>query len=247
MLLDVAIEGEVDWAVPLMIVSFVLFIGALLGTRPPTAGVGVTPASSAGLGSSKEDDMSGQDEMESQPYEDPGWVPAFKRMGIGGLRGTKGVEVDGVVDTRLLFLSLLVAALLILYVLTFIIEPVGVPDPALGSVVVVFGIAGVTAAAWTANRKLNISSAAALAGSYRTNFFLGFALNEAPLLMSVVYCFIREELWPYLIALPLYLIGMALIAPSRRNLERRQEQVHRQGSTLSLGRALSSPPGQVRG
>lgn len=190
--------------------------------------------------------MRGPDEMSSQPFEDPGWLPAIKGVGVGGLRGTKGAEIDGVVVIRLLFLSLLMAALLILFVLTFIIEAIGVPDPALASVVVVLGIAGVILAAWTANRKLDISSASALADSYRTNFFLGFALNEAPLLMSFVFCFLREELWPYLLALPLYLIGMALIAPGRRNLERRQAQLHGQGSTLSLGRALSSLPRQVR-
>jgi hypothetical protein len=150
--------------------------------------------------------------------------------------------MDGVVATRLVFLSLLLSALLILYVLTFVIERVGAPDAALASMVVFLGIGGIAAAAWTANRKLDIANASALAQSYRANFFLGFALNQAPLLISFVLCFMREELWPYLVDLPLYLIGMMLIAPSRRNLERRQEQIHRHGSTLSLGRALSHLP-----
>ncbi len=243
-LLDVVIDGDVDWALALVVAALVLFVG----TAAWNAAVYSRHRGDARLqrwtrtGSWEEEDMSSQDEMVSQPYEDPGWLRAFKTRRTGGLSGTKGADVDGVVIMRVLFLSLTLAALLILFVLTFIFEEVGVPDPALGSVVVGLGVAGVAAAAWSANRKLDTSTASALAESYRSNFFLGFALNEAPLLTSFVFCFIQDELWPYLVALPLYLVGMALIAPGRRNLERRQEQVHRQGSTLSLGRALSSVP-----
>jgi hypothetical protein len=129
--------------------------------------------------------------------------------------------------------------LLILCLLTFIIDEVGVPNPALLSLVAVLGVVGIAAAAWTANRKLDISSSGALAQSYRRNFVVAYVLNQTPLLVSFVLCFLLNELCPYLI----FLIGMAVIAPSRRNFARRQEQVHHQGSTLSLGRALSYPGG----
>jgi hypothetical protein len=49
-------------------------------------------------------------------------------------------------------------------------------------------------------------------------------------------------LWPYLIMSPLYLIAMAVIAASERKIERRQEQLHQQGSALSVGQALSLLP-----
>lgn len=190
--------------------------------------------------------MSEQDGMASQPYEDPGWRPAFKQLVVGHFSWRKATEGDGVLTIRALFLWLLMAPLLILYVMTLIDGPVGAPDVALGSVAVALGFAGIAAAYWTANRKLETRSAAALAESYRKLFFLGFALNEIPLLVSFALCFVENGLWPYLIALPFFLIGMALIAPSRRNFERRQAQIHAQGSVLSLGRALSSLPGQAR-
>jgi hypothetical protein len=41
--------------------------------------------------------------------------------------------------------------------------------------------------------------------------------------VGFAFSFIRQELWPYLIVLPLYLIAMVTIAPSKRNIERRQE------------------------
>jgi hypothetical protein len=73
--------------------------------------------------------------------------------------------MDWVMTTRLVFLALLLSALLILYVLVFIIDRVGVPDFTLGSMVLVLGIGGVAASAWTANRQLDINSASALAQS----------------------------------------------------------------------------------
>lgn len=87
---------------------------------------------------------------------------------------------------------------------------------------------------------MSTTDARSLAESYRSNLLLGIALNQAPLLLSFLLCFITDELWPYLLDLPFYLIGMALIAPGRRNLNRRQKQISAQGSALSLGRALST-------
>jgi hypothetical protein len=246
--LDLLMDGNPDWAVPVMITSLGLFLSALGWNA--VAGVRKRGDDRVRQWTSvvafKEDEMTELDEMASKPYEDPGWRPAFKRLGLGGLRRSPQAGMDGVMITRLIFLALLLSALLILYVLVFIIDRVGTPDVTLGSMVLVLGIGGVAASAWTANRQLDINSASALAESYRTNFFLGFALNQAPLLMSFVFCFTEEELWPYLVDLPLYLIGMALIAPSRRNLARRQEQVQHQGSTLSLGRSLSTLTGPRR-
>jgi hypothetical protein len=104
---------------------------------------------------------------------------------------------------------------------------------------VIAGLAGVAGAAWTRARELDVRNASHLALTYRTSFFVGFALVKAPLVMSFVLCFITQRSWPYLMALPLYLLGMALIAPSRHNLERKQEWIYQRGSNLSLARALA--------
>jgi hypothetical protein len=173
----------------------------------------------------------------TNPYEDPGWLIAVSRLHRGPRRKA---PVDGVVLLRLIFLALLLGALMILFVLGNIMPAVGKPDPAWSVVVVVAGLAGIAAAMWTANRELDVSSASALALTYRTNLFLGFALVEGALVISFVFCFLIQRTWPYLMALPFYLGGMALISPSRWNLQRRQEQIRRRGSSLSLGRALAS-------
>jgi hypothetical protein len=173
----------------------------------------------------------------TNPYEDPGWLVAVSRLHRGPRRKA---PVDGVVLLRLVFLALSLAALMILFVLGNIMPAVGKPDLTLSAVVVVVGLGGIAAAVWTSNRELDVSSASALALTYRTNFFVGFALVEGPLVISFVFCFLIERTWPYLMALPLYLGGMALISPSRWNLQRRQEQIRRRGSSLSLGRALAS-------
>jgi FtsH-binding integral membrane protein len=175
----------------------------------------------------------------SQPYEDPGWLPVLRRVGRRIVRRPREDELDGVMILRLVFLTMLLAPLLILLLLTLVVDGVGEPSPALSLLVLVLGLAGLAGAYWTANHKLDVGSAHGLAESYRKTFFLGFSLNEMPLLVSFVFALTREELWPYLVGLALFFVGMALIAPSRRNLERRQQTVQSQGSTLSLRHALS--------
>jgi hypothetical protein len=93
-------------------------------------------------------------------------------------------------------------------------------------------------------RSLDVSDAAKLAASYRVHLFLAFALNEIPLLIAFILCFLRGEWWPYLFDLPFFLVGMAIIAPSRNNLARRQRRIQEQGSGLSLLRAIAYPGSQ---
>jgi hypothetical protein len=186
--------------------------------------------------------MSDQAQDANQPYEDPGWLPALKRIGVGRIRPSPKGQPNGVIITRVLFVSLLLFAFVILFVLSFIVERVGEPEGIALVAVVGLGLGGIAAAVWAAKRPLDVGSSTSLAKSYRENFFLGFALNEVPLFLSFAMCMIREEQWPYLLCFPFFALGMAVIAPSRRNLERRQQQIQHQGSSLSLGRALSHVP-----
>jgi hypothetical protein len=182
----------------------------------------------------------------SGSYVDPGWLPALAKVSIARRPRAKKSAPDGVLVIRVLFIAYLLSAFLILFVLTFVIDRLGTPDLELALVIVVFGIGGVVAALWTTRRELDVSSVSSLALSYRTNFFLGFAWNQAPLMLTFVLCFIRNQQWPYLAGLPLYLIGMAIIAPGVHNLECRQNQVSQRGSSLSVGRVLSLPPRKFR-
>lgn len=173
------------------------------------------------------------------PHQDPGWGPAFKYALPGAARRAQGAA--GVTVLRGLFLALAGAPLTMLFVMAFIFEEVGSPDPPLAAVVVAVGVAGVVAASWTRRRPLEGSSEKEIAATYRTLFFLGFALAEAPLLVNFVLTFVVDELWPFLMALPLYFVAMASIAPSRSNLDKRDEQLRGRGSTVSLRRALNEP------
>lgn len=173
-------------------------------------------------------------------YQDPGWF----RAGRGYFGSRSGL--DGIVALRIVFLSLTVAALLILFVLTLIFDDVGVPSPAL-----LIGITGLGAVAAFAARRisraqLDPNDAAAAAAMYRSRFFLAFAINEAPLLLSFVACFLTDELWPYLVELPIFLIGMAGIAPGRSNLERIERDLMSQGAAFSLRAELAKVPPEPR-
>jgi hypothetical protein len=189
----------------------------------------------------------GLSDMAPEPYEDPGWLRPLMRIftRVSGQAGQSGAA--GVVFTRSLFMSLSGAAFAILVVTIIIIKQVGTPNLGLGSAIMVLGFVGIGLSAWTTRRPLDVASASALAKSYRTNLFIGIAVCEWVLFLTFATSFVQQELWPYLIGLPMYLIGMAVIAPSERNIERRQEQVHQQGSTLSVGQALSALPGQLGG
>ena len=148
------------------------------------------------------------------------------------------MERDGLTALWIIFGAQLIAGLLILFVLYYIDPGVGRIDFPLAFVVVGAGVVGIGAAHWTTRRPLDTATDTSLALSYRTSFFIGFALAEAPLMISFVLCFITKDLWPYVIELPLWLIGMSLIAPTNRNLGRRQQEVQAQGSSLSLVESL---------
>lgn len=178
--------------------------------------------------------------MSVDPHQDPGWLPAFKRALPGAASG--GPEgVGGLLLIRALFITLTLAAFMILFVLTFIIEDIGSPDPLLAGVVVAVSLAGVAGGLWTRGRPLEGSDASEVAGAYRTLFFVGFAVNEVALVCGFVLSFLQEELWPYLTALSLFTVGMLLIAPGRRNLDKRDEQLRARGSAISLRAALNEP------
>lgn len=182
--------------------------------------------------------MSDQDHLNAQLYQDPGWL---------GFAGQAGSGPNGVSLLRLLFLALFGAALLIGVVLTFVIEEMGSIDLPVAAGLLAYGLVGVMGARWAMHRPLDTTDHAGLARSFNANFFIGFALAEAPLLMGFVFCFVQEERWPYFLCLPLYLVGMATIAPTRANLERRQGDLQAQGSDLSLGAALAQAPRSADG
>lgn len=123
-----------------------------------------------------------------QQFDDPGW-----RF---GKNSPNSGNPDGLLVLRIVFLSLVTAALSILFILIFRAPKVGQVELPLGAVVVALGLYGIAAARWTSRRPLVIDSADTL-------------------------------------------VGMAAVAPTKRNLDRRQQQIQAQGTGLSLARSLS--------
>jgi hypothetical protein len=169
---------------------------------------------------------------------DPGWGAVVDRiLRRPGPRGRDGLTVH-----RLVFLAQLTAGLALLYVLTVVVERVGRPTPERAVLMAALGVYAVGVALLMRRRTLDPSSAAALADAYRANFFLAFALIEAALLTSFVFVFVLDALWPYLVCLPFWLIAMLLIAPGRRDLARRQQELTASGSPLSITESLMGNP-----
>lgn len=76
---------------------------------------------------------------------------------------------------------------------------------------------------WARNRPLTVTSLETVAGSYKT-------------------ILVTHKLWVYLLGMAFGLAGLAQMAPTRGDIERRQQQIAAQGSPLSLLEALMAPP-----
>ena len=148
------------------------------------------------------------------------------------------MQTDGLTALRIIFAALVGSGLLILGILIAITPDIGRIEIPLAVVVIALGVFGSAAGHWATRRPLKADSPDTLALSYKSNFFVAYALNESPLLISFVLTFVTSELWPYLVELPLWLVGLGLMAPTNGNLAKRQQEITAQGSTLSLVDAL---------
>ena len=92
-----------------------------------------------------------------------------------------------------------------------------------------------------AERPLDCSSATALAGSYRTRFFLRVAFAETVALFGFVFAFSGGAIWIYYAGAAFTLTRFWTgIAPTRSALAQDQAQLAAEGCVLSLVAALRS-------
>jgi len=184
-------------------------------------------------------------------YEDPGWRPVFRAMGrqwlsfgMSSRRRTREVRSGGMlVPIRLIVLGVVMAVLLFVQMLTFI-ESRLAPDAGRAWVswaVLAVGLIFVAALGVIRARPLDASSGERLLTTYKASLFIEIGLAEAPALLGLAVSLLVRARLPYLAGLGPSLAGFALLAPTRRDIERRQQQVDEQGSTLSLGRLLTTP------
>lgn len=74
--------------------------------------------------------------------------------------------------------------------------------------------------------------------------FIGIGRADSVALFGFVGIFIGGTFWLYLLGLAFALPGLALIAPTRSDIQQRQQQIAAQGSSLSLLEALMAQPSQ---
>jgi hypothetical protein len=94
---------------------------------------------------------------------------------------------------------------------------------------------------WVRRRALDLTSPERLARSYRANVFIRIGLAEAAVLGGLVGVFVTGSLWIYMVGIVFGLVGLALAAPSVRDIQRRQDEVVAIGSALSLVEVLTTP------
>jgi hypothetical protein len=169
-------------------------------------------------------------------------------------RSESSTPLQGV---RLIFVAMAVSLWLFLFVLTFLD-----PDPASSATrtkvnLTVAAIGGLLLAVlWWFRRRplprlrhrpLPSVDRASLLRSYGARFFVLMGVAQAPALAGVVVSFISGSLWTPVIGIAISMIGLFLIAPSRRNIEFEQQKLDAEGSSLSLGQILTQPMGNERG
>ena len=97
----------------------------------------------------------------------------------------------------------------------------------------------VIAAEVVGRRPLDCSTPAALAGSYRTRFFVRLALGEASALIGFVALFVVDSPVPYFVGAVFTAIAFARLAPTRAHLAADQAALRRRGCNLDLVATLS--------
>jgi len=183
--------------------------------------------------------------------EDPGWRLAF-RVAWGAVislldffarRRIKRTSANELIALRAQFLTAVSPLFLFLAIL-----------PAVGSnsrpdnvhwllfFVAGYGVLCLANILWLRRRPLMTNTPQTLAASYKAVMFIGIGCADSVALFGFVGIFIGGTIWLYLLGLAFALPGLALIGPTRADIERRQQQIAAQGSSLSLLEALMAPP-----
>jgi hypothetical protein len=179
--------------------------------------------------------------------EDPGWGSPgnfLLAMLPGGARLVARRADDGLVLLRILFISFCSSVLLFGVVLLLLgggqVEDGPAPGP-WGLALSGYGVVAL-AATRLVERPLSCDSDVALAGGYRTRFFLRLAFSESVALFGFVLVFVVGPAWLYFLGAAFTAVGFARLAPTRSNLERDQQALLAAGCTRSVVGALRGNP-----
>jgi hypothetical protein len=184
--------------------------------------------------------------------EDPGWSGLWPKallgvipvLGVARVRRTPGIE-----GLRSLFVSYLAAIVLFAIPLPFVAngEQSGNTTAICLVVVLAVGAAGIAAAHMFRRRPLDVSSPAALADAYRSNFFAKLAFADCVVLVGFTLTFLSVNYVVYVVGVAVALVAFAIAAPNRTDVTRRQEELRVAGSPLDLLHVLQTEPWRRRG
>jgi hypothetical protein len=178
------------------------------------------------------------------PVSDPGWSGVWRDAARGlipGFGARRTQRVPGIRAMRSVFVSFVVAGVLYGVILAFIDLGKSTGSPSSTQCIAIvcgIGIGSIGAVALFRNRPLDVSSADALASSYRRNLFLKVTFAQVPGLTAFALTFLSASHAVYPVGLAWSLLAFALGAPTRADVERRQSQIRVSGSPLDLLEAL---------
>ena len=161
---------------------------------------------------------------------------------VGLMKARRRTEANGLVALRTMFVGMVVSLLLFLLALSFLGPWEGGDERWVPWTVAALGVYTLAAMAWVRRRPLVTGSPEALAGSYRARFFIGVGLAQSAALFGLAGVFIGGSPWTYLVGLPFALVGLWAIAPTRLDIERKEQEITAAGSPLSLLDALIAIP-----
>jgi ABC-type transport system involved in cytochrome c biogenesis permease subunit len=181
-------------------------------------------------------------------YDDPGWRKVWRYLPLWLLpiqfvatALVRRAATDGITRLRSVYLRMLLVPFLFLVVL-YVISNQSRPQRVLWmpAAVALVGLADFGSLSRLRQRRLfpNPQTERAVASAYGATMMIGIGRAEVPMLLGFVGFFLTDRLWSYLVGMGFSLACMALIAPTRADIERRQLELTERGSTLSLGDAL---------
>jgi hypothetical protein len=179
---------------------------------------------------------------------DPGWSGVWRDAIWGlipGFAARRARRVPGIRGMGSVFVSFVVAGVLYGVILAFIDlgRPNGGPSSELCIAIVCgIGVASIGAVSVLRKRPLDASSAEMVASAYRKNLFLKVAFAQVPSLSAFVLTFLSVRHAVYWVGLAWSFLAFAVGAPTRADVERRQNEIRLSRSPLDLLDALQSVP-----
>jgi hypothetical protein len=176
-------------------------------------------------------------------YDDPGWTPRLRLLMLltfipwpSRLRKSE----PPLVLLRTSFEATLVRIAMIALVVPWVAAGQHPAKSWFWILVVGSGLYALLVIVWIRSRPLKTETDTSVASTYFAFSLIGQAVAAIPALVGFVCLFVMGRSWPFWLGVMFTLIDLVLVAPTQRDVFRRQEQIWAKGSRLSLGQALTA-------